>query len=180
VDPVVVAVLRGALALLFVVAAAHKLRDRGSFRTTLDAYAVLPVPLVGAIAALVPLLELAVAVLLVASRTLRWGVAGAVALLGLYALAMAVNLRRGRRDLDCGCMGPATRSKIGPELVVRNVVLIAVALACLSPVTPRPLGWLDRATVPLALATVAALYAASERLLALAPSARALRAEMRS
>lgn len=179
-DPVVAVVLRGALALLFVVAAAHKLRDRTAFRATLDAYAVLPGALVGAVAALVPLVELAAAVLLVAPRTTSLGVALAVVLLATYALAMAVNLRRGRRDLDCGCMGPATRSKIGPELVARNVVLIAVALACLLPVAPRALGWLDFVTVPLALATVAALYAASERLLALAPAARRLRAEVRS
>ena len=35
-DPVLAVVLRGALALLFVVAALHKLRDRDAFRATLD------------------------------------------------------------------------------------------------------------------------------------------------
>jgi hypothetical protein len=41
-DPVFDSTLRAALALLFLVAAAHKLRDLGRFRATLADYRVLP------------------------------------------------------------------------------------------------------------------------------------------
>lgn len=180
-DPVLAVVLRGALALLLVVAALHKLRDRDAFRATLDAYALLPSALSGAFAHAVPALELAAAVLLVSPRAAALGGVLAAVLFAVYAVAMGVNLLRGRRDLDCGCMGPGARSPVGPGLVARNLVLIVAALAagCV-PVHARALVWVDFVTVPLAVAVLAALYAAVERVLALAPTVASLRAEVRS
>ena len=179
-DPVVVVILRASLALLFVVAAAHKLRDPESFRAVLDAYALLPGGLAGLAARTLPLLEVVAALGLAMPGGASFAVLLAAALLALYASAIGVNLLRGRRDLDCGCMGPGAGRKIGGALVVRNLTLLAAALACLLPVRPRPLTWLDALTVPLAVAAIAALYAAIERLLATAPALAALRAEMRS
>jgi len=179
-DPVLAVVLRGALALLLVVAALHKLRDHTSFRATLEAYALLPTPLLPPLARAVPLLELAAAALLVTPRAAPAGGVLAALLLAVYALAMGVNLLRGRRDLDCGCMGPGARSTVGPGLVVRNLLLIAVALAAgFVPVHARALVWVDFVTVALAIAVLAALYASAERLLALAPAVAALRAQLR-
>ena len=51
-DPVIDATLRTALALLFFVAAGHKLRDLGRFRATLTEYRLLPAGLVPLAAAL--------------------------------------------------------------------------------------------------------------------------------
>jgi hypothetical protein len=180
VDPVVVVILRAALALLFVSASAHKLRDPIAFRAALDGYGLLPAAPARVAARALPFAELGCAVALALPRT---GVAGAllaVALLALYALAMGVNLLRGRRDLDCGCMGPGARGRIGGALVLRNAILAAAALATLLPVVPRALAWIDALTVVGAVAALAALYAASERLLAAAPALAALRAEMRA
>lgn len=179
-DPVLAVVLRGALALLFVVAALHKLRDRDAFRATLDAYALLPSPLTTPLARAVPMVELVAALLLVVPRAAAIGASIAVLLLSVYALAMGVNLLRGRRDLDCGCMGPGAHSPIGPELLVRNLLLIVAALvAGFAPIHARALVWVDFVTVPLAVAVLAALYAAVERVLALAPAVAALRADLR-
>ena len=179
-DPVLAVVLRGALALLFVVAALHKLRDRDAFRATLDAYALLPSALTAPLARAVPLVELVAALLLVVPRAAAVGASIAVLLLSVYALAMGVNLLRGRRDLDCGCMGPGAHSPIGPELLVRNLFLIVAALvAGFAPIHARALVWVDFVTVPLAVAVLAALYAAVERVLALAPTVAALRADLR-
>jgi hypothetical protein len=180
-DPVLAVVLRTALALLLVVAALHKQSSRDAFRATLEAYALLPSGVLGAVARGVPGLELAAAVLLIAPRASAVGAVLAAALFAVYALAMGVNLLRGRRDLDCGCMGPGARSPVGPGLVVRNLVLICAALAAgFVPVHARVLVWVDYLTVPLAVAAVAALYAAVERVLALAPTVAALRAEVRA
>ena len=180
-DPVLAVALRGALALLLVVAALHKQSSREAFRATLDAYALLPAVLVPPLARAVPLLELVAAVLLIAPRAAAAGGTLAALLLAVYALAMGVNLLRGRRDLDCGCMGPGARSTVGPGLVVRNLVLIALALvAGFAPVRTRALVWVDFLTVPLAVAVLAALYASAERLLALAPAVAALRAQLRA
>ena len=113
-------------------------------------------------------------------RAAAVGASIAVLLLSVYALAMGVNLLRGRRDLDCGCMGPGARSPIGPELLVRNLFLVVAALvAGFAPIHARALVWVDFVTVPLAVAVLAALYAAVERVLALAPTVAALRADLR-
>jgi len=179
-DPALAVILRGSLALLFVVAATHKLRDVAAFRATLEAYGLLPAALLAAAARVLPALELATAVILATPRAPALGGLLAAGLLALYGVAMAVNLVRGRRDLDCGCMGPGAGRRIGGVLIARNAALIAAALACLLPVRPRSLVWVDACTVPLAIAAVAALYAAIERLLANAPAVAALRAEVRS
>jgi hypothetical protein len=180
VDPAVSTILRGALALLFVIAATHKLRDPASFAAVLTDYALLPAAVIGLAARVVPAAELAAALALAVPGSVGAGALLAAALLALYALAMGVNLLRGRRDLDCGCMGPGARRSLSGGLLVRNALFIVAALLCLLPVTPRALTWLDALTVPLAVAALSALYAAAERLLATAPALAALRAEMRA
>ena len=61
VDPAIDLTLRAALALLFLAAAAHKLRDRAAFRATFADYRIVPDAVSGLAANLVPLAELAVA-----------------------------------------------------------------------------------------------------------------------
>ena len=171
VDPAIDLTVRAALALLFLVAAAHKLRDRAAFRATFAEYRILP----EAISALVPLAELAVAVLLLVPAASALGEIGAAALLLLYGAAVGVNLARGRRHIDCGCAGPYARRPIGGGIVVRNALLAASALAALLPVSPRPLAWIDALTVSGAVLTLAALYLATDRLMAHAPALARLR-----
>jgi hypothetical protein len=180
-DPVLAVVLRGALALLLVVAALHKLRDRSAFEGTLVAYALLPSSAIALLARVVPVLELIAAALLVAPRAAAAGGVLATALLAVYAGAMGINLLRGRRDLDCGCMGPGARRPVGVGLIVRNLILMIGALvAGFAPLHGRALVWVDFLTVPLAIVALAALYAALDRVLALAPTVAALRADVRA
>jgi hypothetical protein len=167
-DPVVDATLRTALALLFGTAAAHKLADRPRFRAILADYRLLPESLVGPAAMLVAAAELVVAVLLIAPRG-GAGPIAAAAVLALYGAAIAINLGRGRRHIDCGCAGPAASRPLSGWLVARNAVLAGVALIALLPVRTRPLLWIDGLTIVAATATVAALYAALDRMLADAP-----------
>ena len=98
----------------------------------------------------------------------------AAALLVVYAGAMLVNLWRGRRDIDCGCAGPARRQPLGAGLVARNGVLVAAALAAALPGTARSLTWLDASTIAFASGALALLYVAVEGLLANAPRVAAL------
>src|SRR5205814_5598890 len=115
--------LRTAFALLFAVAASHKVRDPARFRATLADYRLLPAPFVWPAAMLTIGAELAVAVVLFVSSWRALGPLTAAALLCVYAVAMAINLARGRRHLDCGCAGPAHRQPISGGLVVRNALL---------------------------------------------------------
>jgi methylamine utilization protein MauE len=172
-DPAIDLTVRAALALLLVVAALHKLRDPRRFAATLAEYRLLPGRLSGAASVLLVAAELATAAALGADR--RLGLAAAAALLGLYAGAIAINLARGRRHIDCGCAGPAARRPISTWLVARNLALAGVALTALAPVAPRPLLWIDGVTVAAATVALAACWAATDRLLALAPGLARLR-----
>ena len=177
IDPAVDAALRAAFALLFLVAANHKLRDPGRFRTTLAEYRLLPGPVVPLAAMLVIGVEVVVAIALLAPARRAPGPGAAAAVLAVYGAAIAVNLARGRRHIDCGCAGPAVRRPISGWLVARNAALAAAALAAVAPVRPRPLVWVDALTVMGATATLAALYASVDRLLAHAPALARLRGE---
>jgi hypothetical protein len=150
-----------------------------SFRAAVAGYRLLPTPFIGPAAVALAGAELVAAALLVASP--GWPAAGpllAAALFLLYAGAIAVNLARGRRDIDCGCAGPGARRPISGWLVARNVALMVIALAAAVPVaTPaRALVWIDALTIAGAVATLVLVYASVDRLLANLPAvARARR-----
>jgi uncharacterized membrane protein YeiB len=145
-DPAIDFALRAALGLLFAAAAAHKLRDLPRFRATVREYRLLPGPLAGPASGAIVAAELVVATALVLPATRAAGYAGTALLAATYAIAIGVNLRRGRRDLDCGCLGAGGREALSWWLVARNVVVTAIALASLGPPLARPLGWVDAVT----------------------------------
>jgi hypothetical protein len=173
VDPVLLATLRAALALLFAAAALHKLRDRAIFEAVLAEYRVLPRPLLHVGVLGVPALEGTVAVALVLPGAL--GPAAAVFLPALYGGAIALNLARGRRQLDCGCLGPSLRQPLSGALVARNAGLAAAAFVCLLPAAPRALVWLDAPTVAGATACLALFWHGAHQALALRPRLAELR-----
>jgi uncharacterized membrane protein YphA (DoxX/SURF4 family) len=161
-DPVIVSIARLCIAWLFIVSAAHKLRSLREFRGVLSTYRLLPESLVAAVAVVVPLVELVIGGAALAQYRLAYVAAGIV-LLG-YATAMAINLARGRRLLDCGCGGVA--QPLSMVLVARNVVLVAVAWLAFAPVLARPLGWIDALTILLGTAVAGTVYAAANELMA--------------
>lgn len=164
IDPAFGTLLCGAFALLFASAAFHKARDLALFAQMLRAYRILPErpPLAGAI----PALELAVAAGLLLPPARVAAAAGGAALLLLYALAIALNLQRGRRDLACGCGGANERRPIAAWMVWRNLLLAALLAAVVLPWAGRALEAVDLLTVAAGVAVAALLYMSTERLLA--------------
>lgn len=174
-DPVLDTTLRIALALVFVQAALHKLRAPSQFRVTLAAYRLLPERATAVFSLAIAAAEVATALLLVlpAARTIApWS---ALALLGVYSIVIGVNLARGRRDIDCGCAGPALRQPLSGWLLLRNAALAATALGGLLRVDPRPLLWIDGISIAGGVLVLALLYASANRLLATAPALARLR-----
>ncbi len=163
-------------ALLFAGAAAHKLSGFGAFTDAFVAYGVLPEAWARRSAWLIPCLELALAAALAAGRGGRAQLGAAIGLLLFYASAVALNLARGRRDLDCGCGSRRNRRPIAAWMVWRNIILAAgLALAAL-PWSQRPLGLVDVLTVAGGLSAAALLYMSIDRLLGdIAPQALAMR-----
>lgn len=152
------------LAALFLHAAWHKAQAFWETTGFVADYGLLaPGHVVQATRALIAAEGLCVlALALPASRSL--GALIAAALLGLYALAMALALRAGRRRLDCGCGGAP--QPVSGLLVGRNLVLAALALG-LAYLPAQPMGGWRAALVTIGLGlTLAALYAAADRILA--------------
>lgn len=113
--------------LVFVLAAVGKLRHRQLLPGVIANYRLLPEVLVAPAATLLPLVELGLGIALLAgSRPLA--PATGIALLLVFAGAMAINIRRGRTQIDCGCGHDGLRQGLSWPLVVRNIGL-AVALA---------------------------------------------------
>ena len=173
-DPVIGILIVACLTVLFASAAIHKLRDPAKFRAAFSAYAVLPPGVAPGAAAIIPLLELCVALGLLAPRTRAIaGSVGIVLLLG-YAAGMAVNLRRGRRDIACGCGGPDERRPIAAWMAWRNLALALLLALALGSWQGRTLLATDALTVCGGLAAAVLLYQCLDRLGQVALRARAL------
>jgi hypothetical protein len=171
-DPALRITLRAALALLFVWAASHKLRDREAFRAAFANYALVPQRWLRSLSMLLVGAELSVAVGLCIPAVAAAAACAAAGLLALYAGAIGINLVRGRRDIDCGCAGPMRRQPISAALVLRNAALAGAALACALPASSRAFTWIDGITVAASVATLVLLYAAVDGLLVTAPQIR--------
>lgn len=173
-DPALTWTLRAALSLLLGWAAWHKLRDVGAFAAAVDDYRLLPPVWTVPLAAGLPALECGLAVGLWLPGVAPLAALGCAVLLGLYAGAMAMALRGGRRDVDCGCAGPARQQSVRPALVARNLVLVGAASLAALPAGPRTLGWVDGLTIAAATLAGACLYLAIDGLLANGPRLAAL------
>jgi len=163
-DPVLSAVLRASLALLFGVAAAHKLRAPRAFAAVLAEYRLLPaaasLPLGIALAGA----ELALALALCVPPLAREAALAAALLLALYGAAIAIELARGIDLEDCGCGFGARPLEAG--LLLRNALLVAAALAAALPTSARALGATDVLTIVAGTATSALVFAAADGLAA--------------
>ncbi len=166
VDPALQLVVRAALSLLFAWAALHKLRDVAGFAAALAGYELVPPAWTVPAGVFLIAAEVGVASGVWLPRVAPVAALGAAGLLALYAGAIGVNLVRGRRDIDCGCAGPARRQPISGGLLVRNGALAVAALVGALPAAPRALLWVDGVTIVAAVAVLACLYAAAGGLLA--------------
>ncbi|MDH4253616.1 MAG: methylamine utilization protein MauE [Gammaproteobacteria bacterium] len=158
-----------AFALLLGTAAWHKAAGGAAFRDTLQDYRLLPDRLLAPMQRAIPLGEAALAIGWLAGVPQRPVALATAGLMGIYGLAIAINLLRGRVHIGCGCgLGAGSRNDqpISWWLVLRNTVLVAAALLPLLPANGRVLGGLDWATLAAALLASALLYAGAGQLFA--------------
>ncbi|MFO1329578.1 MAG: MauE/DoxX family redox-associated membrane protein [Rubrivivax sp.] len=159
-DPLPVWMAVACLAVLFAHAALAKLGDRALFQQHLAAYRV-PEAWQAPLAWALPLAEAAVAVLLL-SRARAMGAALAAVLLVVYALAMALQLRQGRRP-DCGCGGDPL--PLSWWLVARNGLLLPAAALAGAGTASRALQAADALLIAGTLLLATLLHAALQQLL---------------
>jgi len=168
-DPAVVWTARLVLAAVLAVAALAKLRALDEFVGVVHNYRILPEPLVRPLAYVLPPLEAAIALGLLIEPTRDLAAGGAAGLLAVFALAMAVNILRGRPEIDCGCFASSLKQRIGWALVGRNLALIGLAALVMPDALPaRALTWLDALTVVAASLAAVLLYLAFTQLRSMA------------
>lgn len=113
--------------IVFVEAGLAKLRHRDLVPGVIANYRLVPEALVIPLAGALPVVELSLGLGLIASvfagGALRMLGLLAAALLVAFAGAMAINIRRGRQSIDCGCGRSHLRQPLGWGLVLRNLVL---------------------------------------------------------
>jgi hypothetical protein len=163
------------LAGVFGAAALAKLRALDAFVGVVHNYRLVPEPLERPIAYALPVVELAIAVGVLAPATRAPAAFAAAILLALFAGAMAINLGRGRRDIDCGCFATVLRQRLSWPLVLRNLLLAALALLVVPGLGMRSLGWLDFVTIGCASTALVLVYAAASRLFGSAPRPQPVR-----
>ena len=141
IDPLITIVIATSLAILFLLAARHKISAPRWFEAQLAAYRLVPDSLLTPTARVLPWIEVAVALGMLFDLTRPFAAITAALLLSVYAAAMAINLRRGRSAIDCGCGD--TPQPLSSLLILRNTVLALGAILLLAPVATRQLSPLD-------------------------------------
>jgi hypothetical protein len=162
-DPVTVGTLVGALALVMFAAAWHKFSEADEFAGALADYRLLPQPAVALVARVLPVVEVLIGTGVLIPATRVWALIALTALVSLYALAIGINLGRGRHDIDCGCGGESHPLSWG--LVLRNLVLGAAALIASQPTIERNMNWIDALTLVLGVLAFYAFYLMADELL---------------
>ena len=157
-DPAINLVAALVLSYVFVLAGVHKCRAPAEFATTLANYRILPEGLTRQCVYLLPVVEIMTGVALLIPATARTAAFSAGTLLCMYIAAIAINLLRGRRNIDCGCGGPAQKQTISEWMIARNGLLLFLAFAAGTQAMPRTLLWFDWLIIILATATGCLFY----------------------
>ncbi len=169
-DPVIAYAALAVLAAIFWLGALHKLRDPAGFESAVAGYRLLPAFLHRPFSVAFIAAELLAGGLLLWPAARAAGVLAALVVLAAASLGVAVNLLRGRTDIDCGCGGLSrVPGSLSWWMVSRNGLLAALALHAwpwADGLAGRDLAWLDGVTFfGLSLALLG-LYLAFNQLLA--------------
>ncbi|OUQ85403.1 methylamine utilization protein MauE [Brevibacillus brevis] len=116
------------LAFLFLSTFISKIRDMGTHLSIVRAYQIIPYSWSKSFTYLDLGLQATVAVSLLIGLFTTLGLSLAILLLGVYTLAISINLARGRKKISCGCGGMAGNHFLSWKLVLRNLVFISLAV----------------------------------------------------
>jgi Methylamine utilisation protein MauE len=176
-EPILEAFTVTLFAAVFLAAGVSKLRALETFAGVVQNFRLLPERLAPVVAYTLPAVEVAVAAALLMPLSRSYGAWAAAGLLGIFTVAVAINLLRGRREIDCGCFSSELKQRLSWWLVMRNVALAGLALwlgiGSLATDGNWGVAWLLGGV---AAATTATLYVAAATLSAIANDVAARRA----
>jgi uncharacterized membrane protein YphA (DoxX/SURF4 family) len=120
--PFVGTAIRIAAGAVWIVAGAAKVGELRTFETQVAQYRLLPHVLTAAFAYALPFVELLVGLYLLVGLLTRAAAIVACVLLALFLIALAQAWARGL-NLDCGCFGSLTHSRVGAWSIVRDLAI---------------------------------------------------------
>lgn len=129
------------LSYLFVVGGWQKFAGTRYFQAVIADYRIVPASWAPWLARCLPVVELLAGLALLIPILRLPALVTVTVLLTGYTAAIAFNIIRGRRDIDCGCAGPGQQQTISGWLLGRNLLLIALALLSGSALQAQHLGW---------------------------------------
>jgi putative oxidoreductase len=123
-------VLRMALGALFIYTGILKVQDPGAFLTDIRSFHLLHDPWAAWVAMGLPWLEILAGLALVAAFWVEGGLACITGMLAVFLAAILWSWHRGL-DISCGCFGKQSSGTDYPDLVLRDTLLLVLALALL-------------------------------------------------
>lgn len=164
------------ISFLFVVAGWQKLRTPRYYASVIHEYQLPLVTGNEVIAIAIGLTELCIGLLLLIPVSRGLAAWFALLLLLIYAIAIGINLLRGRTSIDCGCSGPAaTKQKLSAWLLLRNGLLMVITITAGMTPLSRELIWFDMVVIVFAASLAFLVYAGTEQLIANSTRLRILR-----
>ena len=124
--PLITAFVQLALSLIFGIAGITKLIDQRGTREAVENFGA-PSSLAPAIALVLPFVELSIAAGMFFGGFVRWSALAAILVLGVFIIAIGINLSRGNTH-DCHCFGQLYSRPLGWPTLARNI-LFALAAA---------------------------------------------------
>jgi hypothetical protein len=112
---------------VFLLAGATKLVNLAGFRKVLPDFGI-PGSLSAPVAIVLPIAELILAAALIPAKLAWYAGWGALALFGIFILAVGFAMLRGRKP-DCNCFGQLYSAPVGLSTLIRNAVLAVFALS---------------------------------------------------
>ncbi|KAA8384331.1 DoxX family membrane protein [Acetobacter sp. DmW_136] len=123
------ALCAGGIGTMFLVAGVSKLRGHDAFLGTLASYRLLPSWSYEGVAWGLAGAEVLAGLALFSGFAAGLGGLAAAAMLVVFALAMGINIARGRTSLSCGCTPGLVSETLSWKLVARTVLCVPLALA---------------------------------------------------
>src|SRR5687768_8810446 len=121
----VIALVRLILSLVFGVAGITKLTDQKGTREAVMNFGA-PKAAAPSISVVLPILELAIAIGLLFSATAWLSALAAVLVLGIFVVAISINLAQGKTH-ECHCFGQIYSRPLGWSTLIRNVLFALAA-----------------------------------------------------
>jgi Methylamine utilisation protein MauE len=165
-DPFLVLTARYFLALLLLAAGLHKRAHMGSVTAAIAAYRVVPVVFEKPVAWLLIGVELHVATALMVPSASRLASLAAAGVFAVYFAVMGLSLVRDGREVECGCSFHHSDASLSASHLVRNLLLMIVAVAGSRRDSGRAVGWVDGVQIAAAVVCLALLYLSADALLA--------------